>query len=84
MKAKVRLISNIDEIQECNNNRERLGVYIEIPKEIYESSDMLFNLNDVKYSYINPRGNILIAIDNDYFEIEYNNIVWDELKKKFL
>ena len=77
MKAKINLISNIDEINRCD------ALEIIAPEQIKVVRPFYFDIETVKYSYINPDGEILICIDSDYFEVEYSKELIDKLETKF-
>ena len=55
MKAKVILLTNYKEIQNAKDQREILGITINIPEEKKESFEILFNIEDVKVAYMNER-----------------------------
>lgn len=83
MQAKAILVINAKEVDNATETKERLGYGVEIPNEEYGNYDLLFNIKDVNFCYITPRHNIMMLVNNDYFEIEYNDDVWDKLKEHF-
>ena len=84
MKAGMILITNIDEINEVTAANNALGYKATtIPEKQLKSYDLLFDIEDVKLSYMNLENNIVIMLHDEYFELEFNDIVWSKLQAKF-
>lgn len=83
MQAKAILVTNLIDINEATQRKEDLGIGIDIPKEEYGNFDLLFNLEDVKFTYITPKHDTFLLINSDYFEIQYDEDVWNKLKERF-
>jgi len=82
MKAKVRITTNLDEIERAVERQGKLGMITDIPDKKIVGFDFLFNIEDVKLAHLDHFGGIVICIGGDYFEIEYDQNIWDSLNKK--
>lgn len=83
MKAKAILVVNAQVVDDAIKQKESLGLGVEIPEFEYGEFDFLFNIYDIKFAYISPRKHIMLLVVDEWFEIKFNQDIWDELIKRF-
>lgn len=77
MIGRIAIVDNFKEIESAEDKG------LKIPKERIIFKQFLFDKNDVELAYITKRGNINMRILNEWFEIEFNEIIWNKLLTKF-
>ena len=83
MKAKVVIVLNSKAIDEAIEQKGDLGIAIKIPEHEYDEFDFLFDIEDVKFAYMSPKKHILLRVRSEWFEIKFDQTVWDELIRIF-
>jgi len=77
MIGKVEIIDNMNQIMEA----EKESLPIPVNKLSYKS--FLFDIKDVDVAYLNAGNKISLMIRGEWFNIEFNELIWHKLINKF-
>lgn len=69
--------------QDPIKKRKLEKVKVMVPEVQYKDSELLFDINDVKFAFINHEGAIAISIDGEKFVINYVEETWKQLQAHF-
>lgn len=69
--------------QDPIKKRKLEKVQVLIPEVQYNDTELLFDVEDVKFAFINHEGAIALSIDGEKFVINYTEDTWKQLQAHF-
>ncbi len=69
--------------QDQIKKRKLEKVQVIVPEVQYKDSELLFDIDDVKFAFINHEGAIAISVDGEKFVINYVEETWKQLQEHF-
>ena len=79
MKARVKIQTNYEEVERIKT----LSIPSTPPEPIYKKTQFVFDIEDVKLAYITEEGSIFVKIIDEWFDVDYNEDVWNTICDKF-
>ena len=83
MIGRVLVLTNSQEIEDAQAYVDKYGTGVEIPAPVYDNKMMLFNMKDVQLAYITPYNHIRIRINDDEYDMIFDEVLWLKLMQKF-